>query len=141
MVLQPCNRLAGIHAPEVHYQVDGPATTLVSPPIEELGGGHRYGATLGPPLMPVGPITRGALLGQHGFQRYGANGVGLPPKVTRCHFALLVEFVPQALALLHVEDVTARGQPVDGHTPKVGRRRSIACCEEMIPSRRIPGWK
>jgi len=113
MLLQPLNRLADIHAPEVHHQVDGPATTFVSPPVEELGGGHRKRAALSPPLIPVVPITLGAPLGQYSFQRYAANGVGLPPKVARCHFALLVKLVPQALALLHVEDVTTRGQSVE----------------------------
>ncbi len=114
MLLEPLDRGGDIHVPEVHHQVDRPATTFVAMPVVELGAGYRKRAALGPPLIPIVPITLGAPAGQHGCQRYGANRVGpvsevIGAKVARCHFALLVELVPQALALLHVEDVTARG--------------------------------
>ncbi len=113
MLLKPLDRGGDIHAPEVHYQVDRPATTFAAVPVEELGARYRKRAMLGPPLMPVVPITLGAPADQHGFQGYRANGVGLLAKVARRHCALLVKLVPQAIAVLHVDDVTARGQPVE----------------------------
>ena len=113
MLLEPLDRGGDIHVPEVHYQVDRPATTFAAVPVEELGTRHRKRATLGPPTRLVVPITLGAPAAQHGFQRYRANRVGLLAKVARRHCALLVKLVPQAVAVLHVDDVTARGQPVE----------------------------
>ena len=60
MLLEPPDRGGDIHLPEVHDQVDRPATTFVAVPVEELGTRHRKRPTLGLPLIPVVPITLGA---------------------------------------------------------------------------------
>ena len=64
MLPEPLDRGGDIHVPEVHYQVDRPAATLMAAPVEEPGARYRKRATLGPPLVPLAPITLGAPAGQ-----------------------------------------------------------------------------
>jgi hypothetical protein len=54
MLLEPLDRRADIHIPQVHHQIDRPTATFVAMPVEELGTRYRKRALFGVPLIPVG---------------------------------------------------------------------------------------
>ena len=113
MLLEPRDSRAGVHAPQVHHQVDRSATAFVAVPVEELGARYRKRTTFGAPLSSVSPVTFRAPVRQHRFQRDRADLVGLSTEVFQRHGTLLVELVAQALTVLHVDNVTGLGQSIE----------------------------
>jgi len=113
MLFEPPDCRADVHAAQVHHQVDRAPATLLAMPVEEFDARHSQRTLLAAPLSPVAPITHRTPLGQYDVQRNRADCVGASAEVVECHRTLLVERVPQALALLHVDDVTTRGQSVE----------------------------
>ncbi len=113
MLFQPLDRRAIVHLAEMHHQIDRPATALVEMPVEELGARYRKRTAFGLPPRPVTPITLGAPFGQHRLKRYRADRGGAAAEIVLRHRTLLVERVPQALAVLDVDHVTIFGQSID----------------------------
>ena len=73
--------IAGGHA----GQVDRPAATMASVPVEEFRAGDRKRTTPRTPLSLVSPVTHRVPRSQDDFQRDRANQVGLPPEVVSGH--------------------------------------------------------